>query len=275
MIVNEEMTSVLQCQASVPALGFGKSSNVTGVHVCPDRPTMSRTRARTGSGRSPAVFLRHESVCLAEWRQSRCPQPRRAGARRPCLAGIAVRSKCTRQTLGESGDSVLLPAMIDPSCRRTGLFLICQDAIGQPPAIAPRPPLVRRCADHAPPGTGVRSHFIEERELACAQLEENRIPRRVSPPVVLHACRHFYRWGPLAADAPRQPDADIGGAFRVPPNQAATRPLRVSTMVDACALANGADSKMNSTTSGSTAFTAAGAAMSTPANAHRRNNKEA
>jgi hypothetical protein len=37
---------------------------------------------------------------------------------------------------------------------------------------------------------------------------------------------------------------------RVPPNQADTSPSRVSAIVEACALANGADSKMNSDVSG-------------------------
>src|SRR4029450_11668885 len=35
-----------------------------------------------------------------------------------------VRSKCTRQTLGRSVDSVLLPAITVPSASRTGLFLM-------------------------------------------------------------------------------------------------------------------------------------------------------
>src|SRR5262249_27140584 len=34
------------------------------------------------------------------------------------------RSQCTRQLLGRAGDSVLLPATIVTSLRRTGLFLI-------------------------------------------------------------------------------------------------------------------------------------------------------
>ena len=45
---------------------------------------------------------------------------------------------------------------------------------------------------------------------------------------------------------------------RVPPNQAVTRPSRVSAMVEACTLGNGADSKMNST------FGGACAAMNAP-----------
>src|SRR3954468_17413524 len=47
--------------------------------------------------------------------------------------------------------------------------------------------------------------------------------------------------GRRESQMPTSPDP-----YRVPPNQAATRPSRVSTMVEAWALANGALSKMNS-----------------------------
>ena len=223
----------------------------------PSRPTMSRTHART----APADRLQFSSAVSQDaWlnRVNRAARSRGGRARdAPCLAGIAGAFEVHSPDAWRVRRLCAAPRD-DRSVLQTDGFVLDrpQDAIGQPPAIAPRPPLVRRRADHAPPGAGIRSHFIEERELACAQLEENRIPRRESPPVVLHACRHFYRWVhlPLTRRDSQMPTSSAPS--RVPPNQAATRPLRVSTMVDACALANGADSKMNSTTSGSTAFTA-------------------
>src|SRR5256714_12549684 len=54
----------------------------------------------------------------------------------------------------------------------------------------------------------------------------------------------------------RAPSADqmptSAAPSRVPPNHAATRPSRVSTIVDACALANGAVSNTNSELVGGT-----------------------
>jgi hypothetical protein len=54
-----------------------------------------------------------------------------------------------------------------------------------------------------------------------------------------------------------------GAPSRVPPNHAATSAARVSTIVDACALANGAVSKMNSDRT--TASVADGCAADRPA----------
>src|SRR5918999_680325 len=55
---------------------------------------------------------------------------------------------------------------------------------------------------------------------------------------------------------------------RVPPNHAATKPSGVSAIVEACALAKGAVSKTNSTSTGSNVSTVVCAAMIAAANAN-------
>ena len=160
-------------------------------------------------------------------------------------------------------------ARIVPSGSRTGLFLIGpRMPSGSRRASLHVLPPSRRRPHHAPPRARARADLVEQRERPWPELEEHRVPRGIPLAVRLHAVRHLDGLRPFAVALPRHQMPTSSAPSRVPPNHAATRPSRVSTIVDACALANGADSKINSTEGNG----CASAAIVMPANrAHTAN----
>src|SRR5688572_22781056 len=145
--------------------------------------------------------------------------------------------------------------MIVPSASRTGLFLI-----------GPRIPSgKRRASPHVRPSSfdvriiphHARGFGPTLKKSASSPLRSSnstgfQVGKRVPSGCVPVATST----GDVHLPATRR-DTQMPTSFapsRVPPNQAATRPSRVSAIVDACALANGADSNTNSTIVGSSAI---------------------
>ena len=112
-----------------------------------------------------------------------------------------------------------------------------EHAVGQAPGIGPRPPVVARRANHAPPRLRARTDLVEERQRL---VRASRTARGSSTGAACH--RAGRRW-PLRREAStrraraattQMPTSGLPSF--VPPNHAATSPPFVSTIVEACAL---------------------------------------
>src|SRR5690349_12934006 len=109
----------------MPEFGFGSDVNASGVHVRP--PSVDHV-SKTRCERVRPTACSRPSVCtrMLGWMASIGVDSVDGSG------GVAVhvtppsveRSKWTRHRLGRSADSVLLPATMVRSARRTGLFLI-------------------------------------------------------------------------------------------------------------------------------------------------------
>ena len=122
-----------------------------------------------------------------------------------------------------------------------------EDAVRQPSRVGPRPPAVARRSHHAPPALRTRADLVEQRQRLVAA------PRTTPGSSTGAACHpaarrsRLRRRRPFAALTRRDSQMPTSAApSRVPPNHAATSPSFVSTIVEACALANGAVSNTNS-----------------------------